>query len=696
MEASEFTELLLQNEVSQNIAQQITNIVFDTSTNQPKEKWEKVTQLIKNIDLSPQALQLIYTKIHPPYAWYPSEDIIQNANVTKVAKELNLNSYKELYQWSITHRTEFWEYIVKKLNIKLNKTYHTICDFSKGIEHPVWLAGAELNIVESCFQADGQEKAIIWQKEGDKVIYSISYGELKKYVNKIANGLVQKGLKKGDTIGICMPMTMDAVAIYLGIVKAGCAVISIADSLAPPEIEKRLNIANAKLLFTQDVILRAGKEIPLYNRLLEINLPPTVVIPAHDKLKVSLRSQDILWNDFLSDNDEFQAVMCHSNDYCNILFSSGTTGEPKAIPWTHTTPIKCAADGYLHHNIQQNDIVAWPTNIGWMMGPWLIFATLINKGTIALYYGSPLGRDFGLFIQDAKVNMLGLVPSMVKKWIETECMKGLDWSSIKAFSSTGESSNPTQYLWLMAKGGFKPVIEYCGGTEIGGGFATGTVVQPANPSTFSTPALGLDLILIDENGNQNNKGEIFIIPPSIGLSTSLLNKDHYEAYYKDTPSVKSNMTGISGIPIVQQLPSANLKPVLRKHGDEFELLPDGYLRAHGRADDTMNLGGIKVSSIEIERLLDLQEEVKETAAVAIPPQGGGPEELIIYAVPVDKSKTDAAILKEKFQKVIKLQLNPLFHIKEIVFIDELPRTASNKIMRRILRQQYLQQLSQKI
>lgn len=690
MTATDFNALLIQNELPKNIAQQVTDIIFNSSSSS-KEKWQEVTQLIKNMDVSPHTLQIIYNTIKPSYAWYPSENSIHTANVTKVAKDLNLSGYKELYEWSITHRTEFWDYIIKKLKIQFRKPYQEIADFSKGIEQPMWLPGAEFNIIDSCFQADEHQAAIIWQKEDDKKQYSITYQGLQKYVNRIANGLIQQGIKKGDTIGICMPMTMEAVAIYLAIVKAGGVVISIADSLAPPEIEKRLKIAQARLLVTQDVILRGGKEIPLYTRILEINPPTTIVLPAQNEIKQTLREQDIAWNVFLSNKDTFDSVVCRSSDYCNILFSSGTTGEPKAIPWSHTTPIKCAADGYLHHNIQAGDVVAWPTNIGWMMGPWLIFAGLINKATIALYYGSPLGRDFGEFVHNTKVNMLGLVPSMVKKWIETDCMKGLDWSSIKVFSSTGESSNPTHYLWLMARGGFKPVIEYCGGTEIGGGFATGTVVQPANPSTFTTPALGLDLVILDENNNQSNKGELFIIPPSIGLSTTLLNKDHYEAYYQDTPNVNDRMTGVSGIPIKKQLPSEHLKPILRKHGDEFERLPDGYLRAHGRADDTMNLGGIKVSSIEIERLLDLQEEVKETAAVAVPPQGGGPEELVIFAVPVDKSTINLHHLKEKFQKVIKSQLNPLFHIKEILLIDELPRTASNKIMRRILKQHYLEQ-----
>ena len=98
-------------------------------------------------------------------------------------------------------------------------------------------------------------------------------------------------------------------------------------------------------------------------------------------------------------------------------------GQPKAIPWTHVTPIRCAANAFFHHDVREGDTVAWPTNLGWMMGPWLLFAALLNGATIALFQGSPLGRDFGIFVQQAGVTMLGLVPSIAKTWRATNCMQ---------------------------------------------------------------------------------------------------------------------------------------------------------------------------------------------------------------------------------------------------------------------------------
>ncbi|MCY4569334.1 MAG: AMP-binding protein, partial [Candidatus Poribacteria bacterium] len=379
--------------------------------------------------------------------------------------------------------------------------------------------------------------------------------------------------------------------------------------------------------------------------------------------------------DFLSDTETFTTVPCHPDAHTNILFSSGTTGEPKAIPWTHTTPIKCAADSYLHHDIHANDVLAWHTNLGWMMGPWLIYASLINKATIALYDGgSPTSRDFGVFVQNAKVSMLGVVPTLVRAWKNTECMRGLDWRAIRAFSSTGECSNPEEMLYLMSLAGYKPVIEYCGGTEIGGGYVTGTRVQPAAPSTFTTPALGLDFLLYDDHGNPSDNGEVFIVPPSLGLSTSLLNADHDEVYFAGTP--RSN---------------------LRRHGDAIERLgskfeDDPWLtgmkyRVHGRVDDTMNLSGIKVSSAAIEEVLNVIDGIQETAAVAVSPEDGGPSQLVIYTVLVasESGKPTKQEIHDTLQVELSQHLNPLFRIHDVVIVDALPRTASNKVMRRLLR-----------
>ena len=665
-EASEITEVI--------------NRILETES--PTACWYEISRYILTPH-HPFALhQLLYETVYtefdrvtygPPPAWFPTDEDITEANITHLMMALELKTYCELHAWTVRNRDTFWQMMIGALDIKSVSTNAEPQQNATSIATNL----RELNIVESCFNAPPDAIAIVTQRENDGNLLTLTYRELESLTNRVANGVVEIGMMPGDAIAVDMPMNTESVAIYLGIVKAGCVVVGIADSFAPDEIATRLRIGNAKAIFTQDYINRAGKRLPLYEKVIAAKAPKAIICSCEgsDGVARIQREGDMTWIDFLSDTETFTTVPCHPDAHTNILFSSGTTGEPKAIPWTHTTPIKCAADAYLHHDIHANDVLAWHTNLGWMMGPWLIYASLINKATIALYDGgSPTSRDFGVFVQNAKVSMLGVVPTLVRAWKNTECMRGLDWHAIRAFSSTGECSNPEEMLYLMSLAGYKPVIEYCGGTEIGGGYVTGTRVQPAAPSTFTTPALGLDFLLYDDHGNPSDNGEVFIVPPSLGLSTSLLNADHDEVYFAGTP--RSN---------------------LRRHGDAIERLgskfeDDPWLtgmkyRVHGRIDDTMNLSGIKVSSAAIEEVLNVIDGIQETAAVAVSPEDGGPSQLVIYTVLVasESGKPTKQEIHDTLQVELSQHLNPLFRIHDVVIVDALPRTASNKVMRRLLR-----------
>ena len=231
-------------------------------------------------------------------------------------------------------------------------------------------------------------------------------------------------------------------------------------------------------------------------------------------------------------------------------------------------------------------------------------------------------------------------------------------------SSSGEASDPDDYAWLMDAAGGVPIIEYCGGTEIGGGYIAGTVIHDAVPATFTTPTLGLDVRILDDEDRPADNGEMYIVPPSIGLSQELIGRDHDEAYY----------TGV---------PEADV--VLRRHGDHMERLSNGYYRALGRVDDTMNLGGVKISSAELERVIGTIHGVAEVAAVAVSPSGGGPSRLVVYAVAAPGIVANPESWRTEMQHAISTELNPLFRIHEVIPVGDLPRTASAKVMRRALR-----------
>ena len=605
----------------------------------------------------------------PPLVWQPAS-WAERSNLHALMRDLGVRSYAETHRWSVTNRAAFWGRVIERLGIVLARPPDRVLDLSGGVTDPRWLAGAELNIVDSCFTARADTPAVISASETASETTVTTYGALERLVNRIANGLIERGWRRGQAIALYMPMTLECVATYLAIIRAGLHVVSIADSFSPQEIARRCEIGQARAIVTVGHYRRAGRTMHLYEQVRRAGVTNAIVVSTATEA-APLRKGDLPFHDLLSTRDTFESAACAPDDPINILFSSGTTGTPKAIPWTHLTPIKSAMDGHFHQDIHGEDVVAWPTNIGWMMGPWLIFATFINDATMALFEGAPHSKAFTRFVGDAGVTILGVVPSLVRAWRAADAVGQADWPRVRVLSSTGEPSNREDSVWLMSRTGYlAPIIEYLGGTEIGGGHLTGTVVQPASPSTFTTPALGVDVVVLDPAGDAvepGAAGELFLVPPSIGLSQRLLSRDHERVYYAGCPP------GPHG-------------EVLRRHGDDIARLARGFFKAQGRADDSMNLGGIKVSSVELERVLERHDAVYDTAAVGVQRGDEGPDRLVVFVtlrqdVPRDR-------LRQELQARIASELNPLFRLHDLVKVEALPRTASNKLIRRELRARY--------
>jgi len=694
----------------------LTNELRQLQEQSPSQRWAVVAaRAVAAGWTCPQCYDLWDAAFHdwnpaegPRPLWTPTPAVVDRANLTAFMTAQGMKDLTSLRQWASTASVDFWRAVCQQLQIHWADPPRHWLDLSHGLERAVWARDARLNIVLSCLPElvptgaghaaraaaeplDPQRPVIKWQSANGP-LETISAHQLARQVQRLASRWQAAGWS-GRRVALLLPMSPIGVAVYLTALYCGSTVISIADSFSAPEIANRLLLSEAEVVLTMDALMRGGKCLPLLPRVHQATSLPCLVIGAvHGRgatdwdgpwlsdTPQGLRPQDWDWNDWLAETTDPSAVASHAvpppasllaaDRPIHLLFSSGTTGDPKVIPWTPLTPIKCAADAYFHQDLHADDVVAWPTSLGWMMGPWLIFATLINRSAMALFEDAPLGSDFGRFVQDARVTVLGLVPSIVKSWRSTRAMESYDWSHLRLFSSTGESSQREDYFYLSWLAGFKPIIEYCGGTEIGGGYISSTVLEPNAPATFTGPAIGLDVEILDAGGQLADEGELYLVPPSIGLSQSLLNRDHYATYYAEAP--RSPSTG---------------RP-LRKHGDHFRRLPSGYYEAGGRTDDTMNLGGIKVSSLELERIINRVPGVRESAAVACS-LAGGPDQLIVFLVLVPSTEATAeSQWLARLNQAIREELNPLFKASQLSIVSELPRTASNKILRRTLRDQW--------
>ncbi|KAJ7955413.1 acyl-activating enzyme 18 [Quillaja saponaria] len=617
--------------------------IFCTKSSDPRDLWRELVARKVLKPWHPHRLhQLVYYSVYqhwdvstkgPPLYWFPSLEKSKRTNLGRVmeiygSKLLGasyqdpITSFGIFHKFSVQHPEAYWPIVLKELSVSFLEAPKCILDTSDKSKHGgTWLPGSVLNVAECCLLPSEQPKkeddslAILWRDEGsdDTRVNHMTLKELREQVMLVAHAL-DSTFSKGDAIAIDMQMTVNAVIIYLAIILAGMVVVSIADSFAAKEIATRLRVSKAKGIFTQDFIVRGGRKFPLYSRVIEAAPYKAIVLPVkRNGVGVQLREQDLSWKDFLSSVHQCRRKKYYLPIYqpidavANILFSSGTTGEPKAIPFTQLSAIRSAGDGWAQFDIQAGDVYCWPTSLGWVVGPILLFSCLLNGATLALYHGSPLGHGFGKFVQDAGVTVLGTVPSIVKTWKSTECLDWpkLDNDKVISFVTSGEASNVDDDLWLSSRAYYNPVLETCGGTELASSYIQGCPLQPQAFGTFSAKGMTTGFVILDDNGVPYPEdvpcvGEVGLFPLYMGATDRLLNADHEEIYFKGMPTYKGMC--------------------LRRHGDIIKRTVGGYFVVQGRADDTMNLGGIKTSSLEIESVChQADESILETAAIGVAP-----------------------------------------------------------------------------
>jgi acetyl-CoA synthetase len=357
-----------------------------------------------------------------------------------------------------------------------------------------------------------------------------------------------------------------------------------------------------------------------------------------------------------------------------IIYTSGTTGRPKGAVHAHCGfPVKTAQDMAFGMDVHAEETIYWITDMGWMMGPWIIFGTLILGAKFFIYDGTPLYPDAGRLwrmIEKHKINALGLSPTLVRALIPygDAPFKDCDLSSLKLFGSTGEPWNPAPWLWLYEKVGEKirPIINYSGGTECGGGIVMGNPILPLKPAAISAACPGIAADIFDEDGKSitNQVGELVIKAPWIGMTRGFWqdNERYHQTYW-----ARWKNTWV--------------------HGDWGAIDSDGMWYILGRSDDTIKIAGKRLGPAEVESILVNHPNVIEAGAIGIPHPVKG-SELVIFCILDDKSLQTPSFEEELIELVIRKIGKPLAP-KHILFVSDLPKTRNAKVMRRIVRSAFL-------
>jgi acetyl-CoA synthetase len=612
--------------------------------------------------------------------WSPSEDSIERANVTRLMRAHGIGSYDELVKRSQDDVAWFWDAVVRDLGIEFFEPYRQVLDLSAGVPWARWFVGGRINLAHNCVDRWAERTpeaiAILWEGEEGSV-RTVTYAELRRMADRLANGLRALGVGRGDTVGIFLPMAPETVAATLACAKLGAVYLPIFSGYAAEAIATRLQDADAKVLITADGTTRRGKVVPMKEEAdRAADLSPSV---EHVLVWQRLGRDDLPWNGRRDHRwadvvegapDRFETESLDPEDPLFIAYTSGTTGMPKGSVHVHGgLLVKITAEVAYQTDLHQDERLFWVTDLGWIMGPWEIIGAGTLGATVVLYDGAPNtppGRLWDL-VERHRVNALGVSPTLIRALIPygDHHVREHDLSSLRILGSTGEPWNPDPYLWLLnvVGEGRCPIINISGGTEVGACFLSPLPITSLKPCTLRGPALGMDIDVWGPEGRPvptGEVGELVCKKPWPGMTRGIWkNPERYlETYWSRWPDVWV-------------------------HGDWASIDEDGFWFLHGRSDDTMNVAGKRLGPAEVESALSYHAAVAESAAVGLPDPIKG-EAVWCFVVLKPGHEANRALALE-LTDVVTEHLGKSFKPSRVIFVEELPKTRSAKIVRRALR-----------
>jgi acetyl-CoA synthetase len=616
--------------------------------------------------------------------WEPSPDVISKSRLKRFMNQHGIETFADLLKRADDDIEWFWDAAIKDIDIAFYRHYDKVVDMSKGKPWATWWIGGRMNIVQSCLdryrRTESHDKlAIIWEGEPGEV-RKLTYRELDQQVCKLAGVLRRLGVRPGDRVGIFMPMCPEVAISVLATAKIGAVIIPLFSGYGPEAIASRLRDGEAKLVICADGFYRRGQVIPMKETLDKalVSCPTVNRVIMHRRVVREVpwtHGRDYVWEVVVE--DESEQTLTHEldpEDPLMIIYTSGTTGKPKGCLHVHGGfPVKTAQDMAHGFDVGADDTVFWYTDIGWMMGPWLIFGSLILGATMVLYEGTPdypAADRLWRMVADHGVTVLGVSPTLVRGLMShgDEVPAHHDLTSLRILGGTGEPWNPEPFQWFFKNigGGRIPVINYTGGTEISGGILCGNVITHLRPTAFAGPLPGIAADVVDAEGRsvRGEVGELAIRNPWPGMTRGFWGD---RQRYLDT--YWSRFEG------------------LWVHGDWAYVDPeDGLWYVLGRSDDTIKIAGKRLGPAEVESVLVGHPWVAESAAIGVPDELKG--EVLVCFVILRPNRKGSPELATELEDLVAGALGKPLRPKAIHFVADLPRTRNAKILRRVVKSVY--------
>lgn len=604
--------------------------------------------------------------------YYPSGSSKKSANI----------SQRSIYKRAKMNPIGFWSKQAKELKWSKKWTRAFVHNPPKF----EWFSGGKINITENCLDTKLETKknkvAFIWEPEPvNENPRTFTYGQLYKEVNEFSSSLKKLGVKKGDKVGIYMPMVPEAIIAMLSCARIGAVHTVVFSAFSPQALKIRLQDTEAKILITADGYYRRGKVIDLKKNadvaIKNTKIIKTVVVKrAGNKVKIN-KKKDFWWHELIKENRDVivPPMPMDSEDLLFILYTSGSTGKPKGT--CHVCggyTVQAKTTGKYIFDWKDNDVFWSTADLGWVTGhTYSCYSPLLNGATFILYEGSPDFPDkdrWAQIIEKYEVSVFYTAPTAVRMFEKygTDLVRKYKFNSLRLLGSVGEPIDMSAWQWYFKEIGKGRclILDTWWQTETGGILITSLPgIGPFRPTHTGLPFPGIRVDILDEKGKSQKKGKegsLVIKPP---FSPGLLR-----GVYKN--------------------PKKYLKTYWTEYGKKIYFTSDsavqdkhGLIRIVGRLDDVIKIAGHRVTTGELESAISLLPDIVESAVIGRPDEIKG-ETAIAFVVPKNAKKPKKQIQNEVVKQVRK-EIGPIASPKEVYIVSDLPKTRSGKIMRRILK-----------